>query len=204
MLKKLTLIIAAVTATASLFAQGTVNFNTLNIGARVYDGAVDANGGTAGALVGNAGGAQLYAALGAGAADSALQAIGSRVNFRAGDNAGYTQVAGKNKWGETVSAAVKVPGTLDEDGKRAATIQMRAWDAAFDNYDAAVKGKGKSGFSKSIVVTVGFPPGTPPDLVGADKKGFPSFGIIPAVPEPSTIALSVLGVGALLALRRRK
>lgn len=199
MLKKLTLILAAVTACASLFGQGAVNFNTQVVGtlARVYDVGVVGTGTTNGALLGLNFGAQLYGAAGDLADDSTLRGLGTRVNFRGGIQAGYVMVTGTNKWGETINPSVKVPGTVDADGSRLATLQLRAWDASFDTYEAALQGVGKSGKSNLIKVNTAFPPNTPPNLAGLQ-----GFSLV--VPEPSTIALSVLGVGALLALRRRK
>jgi len=199
MLKKLTLILAAVTACASLFGQGAVNFNTQVIGtaARVYDLGVVGAGTTNGALIGLNFGAQLYGVAGDTADDGTLRPIGTRVNFRGGIQAGYVMVTGNNKWGEAINPAVKVPGTVDQDGSRNATLQLRAWDSSFETYELALP-TGKTGKSNLIKVNTAFPPNTPPNLAGL--TGFS----LTIVPEPSTIALSVLGVGALLALRRRK
>jgi len=199
MLKKLTLILAAVTACASLFGQGAVNFNTQSIGsgARVYDVGIPMTGTTNGALIGLNYGAQLYGAAGDIADEGQLRGLGGRVNFRGGVNSGYVMVSGTNKWGEVINPVVKIPGTLDDAGNRLATLQLRAWDASFDTYEAASAASGKIGKSALLKVQTTFPPTAPANLLGLT-----SFNLI--VPEPSTIALSVLGVGALLALRRRK
>jgi hypothetical protein len=94
-----------------------------------------------------------------------------------------------------------------------AAIQVRVWNAAFATWDAAwaayqagdpTAKVGVNGWNGTGLPTTTF---TTPNLGGgavspANLVGLTSFQLY-AVPEPSTIALGVLGIGALL-LRRRK
>lgn len=78
-----------------------------------------------------------------------------------------------------------------------------AWKTSFGSYDAAQAAGGVDNFGYSSIFQNGtgnpnaVPPGAP-----AAMAGFTGLSL-QAVPEPSTIALGVLGVAALL-LRRRK
>jgi hypothetical protein len=73
-------------------------------------------------------------------------------------------------------------------------LVLKAWiGAAGSNFDTATE----RGFSNTISVTPGVPPAT-----GADLVGLQAFSMT-IIPEPSTIALGILGAAALL-LRRRK
>lgn len=91
-----------------------------------------------------------------------------------------------------------------------AYFQIRAWEAAFgSSYEQAVVaapvgGRGALAGTSNIgridtadPTTV--PPGVPPNTAFTLK----GFTLVP-VPEPSVIGLGVLGIGALLLLRRRK
>jgi hypothetical protein len=71
-------------------------------------------------------------------------------------------------------------------------LQVRAW---IGGAGSTYEGASEKGFSNTISVTPGVPPATPVELAGL--QGFTM------VPEPSTIALGLLGAAALL-LRRRK
>jgi hypothetical protein len=87
---------------------------------------------------------------------------------------------------------VTVPGIASGGS---APLRLRAWDSTFASYDAAVAGSGQFGQSDIANVALGGGLLPPTNLVGL--QGFVM------VPEPSTIALGVLGAAALL-LRRRK
>jgi len=96
------------------------------------------------------------------------------------------------------------------DASQRATFQMRVWDnkgGTITTWDQAVQeflaGRTALGYSPLFTVQqslggFGSPPGTPPNLVGLQ-----SFQLY-TVPEPSVIALGVLGAGCLFLLRRRK
>jgi len=91
-----------------------------------------------------------------------------------------------------------IPGLAD---KAQADLTMRAWVGAA-TYDAAtLKGEVKWSQATGGWATTSSPPGTPDSITLA----IPASGILigPAIPEPSTIALGLLGAAALL-IRRRK
>jgi len=76
------------------------------------------------------------------------------------------------------------------------TVQVRAWaTSAGANWESAVLGRGESNL---IQVTLGGGALPPANLVGLQ-----GFNVI-AVPEPSSIALGLLGLGAIVLFRRRK
>ena len=85
-------------------------------------------------------------------------------------------------------------------GANAATFQVRAWSGSSASYAAALTAPGalvgKSTLFQVTLGGVGSPPSLPASL------NMPGFTVAP-VPEPSVIALAVLGVAALL-FRRRK
>jgi len=175
-MKKLLIAIAAILVSASAFAQGTVAFNNRPPSG---DARVSRSDGT-----------------GAGA------------GYTAGLYAGNTLLTPTTTFRTTSAAAayfvtavdVAVPGS---PGGGSATLRMRAWETAAGSFDAA---KASSNFawgeSNEITVTgLGNPAGSPP-TPAAPLTGLQGFTVV-AVPEPSTIALGVLGAAALL-LRRRK
>jgi len=172
--------------TAGAMAQGTVNFVNVSTAASI-SAPVFAGDGTTKLGVGNW--AQLYAGP-AGTAPGSLVAVGVPVQFR--NNASTGLPLGSVNGG-TVDTLLA--------GGSSAVIQMRAWaGSAGASYEAALASGAGYGFSNPINVTLGNalaqPPTTPADLIN-----LASFSLV--VPEPSTIALGLLGAAALL-LRRRK
>jgi len=111
-----------------------------------------------------------------GTAATALTALNPSTTFRTSSAAAQGYVNG---------VVVDVPGVAP--GLKA-TLQMRVFDSSNVNV-------GQSG---PITITLGG--GTLPP---ANLEGLQAFTVTPIVPEPSTIVLAALGVGALL-LRRRK
>lgn len=83
--------------------------------------------------------------------------------------------------------------------------QIRAWDGSFASYELAVAGSGKAGASDVVTgVQFGGPdPASGPALTAPNVNGFQSFSLT-VVPEPGTITLGLLGLGGLIASRRRK
>jgi len=85
-------------------------------------------------------------------------------------------------------------------------VQVRAWSAAFATYEAAYDAglAGQSvlvGASNVMLIKPAVAPAPIPSILGS---GFAGFSVSP-VPEPSMIALSLLGgLGAMVLLRRRK
>jgi hypothetical protein len=120
-----------------------------------------------------------------GAADSALIALGSPASFFSGGLSGYFD--GGN---------VAIPGFAS--GTQA-QLQVRAWNNAggtLTSFDSALV-RGSSASFVSQALGVASDPSTYPVMTGLT-----SFQLA-AVPEPTTIALGVLGGLGLLARRRR-
>lgn len=177
-MKKLLLVASLLVATTAAMAQGTLNFNT-----RVLADGIDAKGFAEDGvtpLEGDAYKAQLYTGV---AADS-LTAVGSPISFRTGSAAGWLN-------GSEVVTSIPL--------NSAGFAQIKAWRAAdgatFEEASGAPGGL--FGMSNVIPVTTGGG-GNPPALAG-NLIGIQAFSLIP---EPSTIALGLLGAAALL-LRRR-
>jgi hypothetical protein len=124
-------------------------------------------------------GADYWAQAYVGTSLDSLAPVGSPVNFRTGSNAGYI-----------VSQVVTTPFP----GGTTVFVEMRAWEAGVNSYEAAIAGGKLYGKSDPIQLTVAEAPNPPPDMIGLK-----SFSL---VPEPSTMALGLLGAAALL-LRRR-
>jgi hypothetical protein len=178
-------------AAAITFAhgQGTVLFqNVTPVNAPVYDeGGV--RPGTDGRLAGSAFRAQLWA----GPAGGQLQAIGATANFLTGSPGAGFFIGG--------SRAITTVA-----GGGVASIQVRAWrvtdgPSTANTWDEAVaRGRGL-GQSTIFTVTTGNPGGDPP-TTPVQLTGLTSFNL---VPEPSTIALGIIGgLGTLMLIRRRK
>ena len=104
------------------------------------------------------------------------------------------------------SDGVAVPGVA---AGADATVQVAVWDAGTyaSLADAQASGAGDAwGISSEFTVTLGSPAtdGPPPSpAVPANMVNFTSFSLMPVIPEPTTIALGLMGLG-LVALRARK
>jgi len=195
-MKKLFSLVALTLASFGALAQGTINFaNAAGGGLNAPD--FDTDGTTK--LAGAGFIAQLYAGA-VGTAWDSLTALTPTAVFATGLNAGYF-----------FGGSVVVTGV---PGGSAAAAQVRVWNSAFATWDAAwaayqagnptakvgVSGWNGTGLPTTTLTT---PPLRSPG-VGLDPNlvGLTSFHLY-SVPEPSTIALGVLGAAALL-LRRRK
>jgi hypothetical protein len=192
-MKKALIMAAAMLATVSAFAQGTVNFSNLgsNGVAAVFNSLTGAN-----AIAGSTFNVQLYYLPDNGnPATDPFMPLGLNVGLSA---AGF--FVGGNR-----TAPVTPPGAF-------AYFQVRAWETAFGtSYESAlnanpVGGRGAlTGKSNIVRVDTGdpttIPPGTAGNLVAA---GLQRIELTPIIPEPSVIGLGLLGAGALLLLRRRK
>lgn len=185
-----TLILVGMIAALPAFGQGRITFANTATGTGVAGGSPVTDVGGVTRLTGATFWAQLYAAAGAGVAEGSLVAIGTPTNFRTGAGAGFVPAG---------IVAVLTPGTPGT----AATVQMRAWEgAAGSTYEATLAGGGKVGTSLGTInVTLGGPdPGGGVPFLDPFMIGMQPFSL---VPEPSTIALGLLGAAALL-IRRRK
>lgn len=189
LMKKLSLVVAFIMAGVVGFAQGTVNFS--NTGSAIGGtGApvTDVDGTTR--LAGTGFLAQLYA----GPDAASLVAVPGVAVFRTGAGAGFVNAVYGTFTDSSRAVGNVAPGAN-------ATIVMRAWDAAAGaTYEAALGAGGKVGSSTPFTVALGGA-GSPPSLP-ANLVGLTSFSLS-VIPEPSTIALGLLGLAA-LALRRRK
>jgi len=162
----------------SALAQGQFQFGNRDpLGTPPIDAPVKNSDGTL--LEGAAFLAQAYVKLPSEGVD-AYKPVGSAVAFRNAPRAGYITT-------ETVTTAYAKNTLIN--------VQMRAWEASGgNNFEAAMASGKKYGQSEAIQLTVRTAPDVPEAMAGL--QGFS------LVPEPSTLALGVLGVAALL-LRRR-
>lgn len=119
--------------------------------------------------------------------------------------------------GNVATVGVPVTGVFSGGGRTTgpataggamAQFQVRAWELAYGTtYEAAIAAANmngrptKRGISNTITIATGNPSGTPP-TTPTSLTGLTGFTV--DVPEPSVIALGVIGAGALLLLRRRK
>lgn len=177
-----TLLVAAALGFVAVgaMAQGQFTFGNKNLTTTpVIDAKVLDN--TGAGLAGTAFWTQAYVKL-ATDPDSSYAPVGSAVNFRTGNNAGYI-----------------VPTVLTTSfaGGTSVSVQMRAWEASGGNsYEAALAAGKLAGVSAPVTLAVTVAPAAPADMLGLQ-----SFSLS-AIPEPSTFALGALGAAALL-LRRR-
>ena len=201
-MKKLIAVAILGLTAVSGWAQGTVDFRNGGItfptaaDRKVYLGSIGNTipGATGPGLVGTTWVAGLWYLAGAdrGAQiGSAAQAGGRTFNFRALT----TTVPGAWVAPAGVSPIFTFP---DVAVGGSATLQVRVWDSAkFNSYDAAVAG-GEFGASAPFNYTVPAAGSTP------DKYYMDNLRAFAVVPEPSTIALGLIGAASLLFLRRRK
>jgi hypothetical protein len=174
-MKKLLVTLAVALLSASAFAQnlGTVNMQNNNLTA--------ADGSTYNApITGDttSATAQLFVQSGGN-----LTALTPTTTFRQSPAAAKPFLS---------AVVLDVPGTTPGGS---ATFVLRAWVGA-DFASAAQKGES----APFTVAGLGGTPASGPPLTPPNLNGLQSF---PIVPEPSTIALGVLGAAALL-IRRRK
>ena len=176
-MKKLLVTLAAVLVSASTFAQGTIFFNNRTSAGDVRVFAPDgvSGAGTLGTV-----NAQLFLQPAGG---GSLVPLTPATTFRTGAAASFFV----NPLDVTVPGFA--PGT-------SATVVFRAWQGA-DYASATIRGESAPW---TIAALGGVNPGTGAIVPTPDLAGLVSFTL---VPEPSTIALGVLGAAALL-YRRRK
>lgn len=180
-MKNLILVSAVLAGTIGAMAQGTINFNN-RVTAVGLDQPVTYNGAK---LDGAAYLGQLYV----GATAGSLAPVGVAVEFRGGAAAGYIN-------GGTVTLTGVAAGST-------VFAEVRAWEASGGNtYELAVT-KAAAGKSETFqIVGLGGPVAGQPDAFPANMTNFKSFSLV-AIPEPSTVALGLLGAVSLLAFRRK-
>lgn len=172
---------AGLLASASLFAQGTFNFNNLS-GTRPKVFGVDGTTPLAGAnylidiLVKNPTSGNYEGVQKSGAAFTGVAPL-------TGSNAGLFS-------GGVLTIPFVAPGAT-------ADVRVRAWDITSGaSYDSATI-RGNVEFSIANLGGGGQPPAVPVSMAN-----FASFSIA-VIPEPSTYALAALGLGGLLLFRRK-
>lgn len=183
--------------------QGTVNFGNIGAPARITIGATGAN-----APVGTTFLVGLYFAPISVTAEGQFMLLPAAGGLPGAGGIG--PAAGLINLGTRTAL-----GTTDINGVPAAGgfghFQVRVWESAFGITYEAAAGRGLSGTSGILRVDTGdpttVPPGTPASLIAANVvvvsgRAF-SQGII-LVPEPSTYALGLLGLGLVALLRRRR
>jgi len=188
-MKKILSLIIALGTVAAVHAQGTFNGNTSNsdpngtgAGGSIYDSSInDATTPTGKAYASGSGyHAQYYAALQSGGAQSAQGSVGP---IGTGATIGYF-----------------MPGTVTTSfaAGTAVTVQLKAWKGAASSYENAVSANALVGTSGFINLTLN--PSTTP---GPNITTMGNIILTQAGPEPATIALGLMGAGALF-IRRRK
>jgi len=178
-MKKLLAAITCALITISTYGQGTVNFaNTAATLIKLPDGVT-------GATVGQYTVELLYSAT----APANINAMSL------GANTGIAPAPGRFLGGTYTTPNTTAPGAT-------AWFAVEAWQNSFASYAAAVAGGGIYGQSSIFSLATGGAgsPASPATALTA-PGGFTGFTM--TVPEPSTIALGLLG-GAALLFRRRK
>lgn len=184
------LLLVGILSALPALGQGTLTFLNTATGTGVTGGSPVTDGVGGARLAGTGFWTQLYSSTTQG---GTYTAIGTPVNFRTGAAAGFVNVS-------TVAVPGSAPGS-------SAWIQMRAWEgAAGSSFESVSAVSGKVGSSLAISVgplggpdPAGGTPFTAPNLTGL--QGFAIVGGV--IPEPSTVALGLLGAAGLL-IRRRK
>jgi len=134
-------------------------------------------------------GTAYLAQLWAGPNADSLDPIGEAVPFRTGAGAGFVASQSPARSIPTV-----LPGAV-------ASVQIRVWESQYGtSWRPELEGwaAGRSGIWQVKTGGEGEPPSLPQPLTGMQ-----SFALYILIPEPSSLALSGLGLGALLLFRRR-
>jgi hypothetical protein len=180
-IKILAIAISCIGLTSAAFAQGQINFFTFNSTTSL--GQVFS---TAGVPAGGTYVGQLYGGLTSDR--TTFTAVGTPSAFAS--NSGYIN-----------SGIVNVAGTF---GGQTFFYELRVWDSALAS-SLETQATGRGGISPNVASLVlgGTPNGGGTPVPVSNANGFNTFTLAP-VPEPSTIALGILGAGSLLFLRRKK
>jgi hypothetical protein len=192
-MKKVTLIAASLLAALNIYAQGDVVFDNLFSPTGVHNlfrgGDVET---TDGVVV------QLYASM--TGADGTFMPVPNSIGQVGVIFPGYFEVG-----------TVRIPNTIIGPGA-GAFLEVRAWETAYGQTFEEATAAGPMGAENRValrgisprfmVPATGNPNASPPGTPVPLGDMIPEFGV--NVPEPSVIALGLIGAGALLVLRRRK
>ncbi|MBL9135904.1 MAG: hypothetical protein JNK85_08555 [Verrucomicrobiales bacterium] len=164
---------------AQVGAQGVVNFST-RAGATVNAPVTYLGDNTLadGRFLG-----QLYA----GALNGPLSAVGSPTPFRSDAGKGYITAGGN----------VEVPGVLPGETAR---VKLVAWAGSLGDTYLEALGRNVCGVGESPVITIQLGGGTLPPAALAGLSG---FVISLGCPEPSPLAIGLIGAGLLWTCRRQ-
>jgi hypothetical protein len=207
-MKKALFVLAAISMGASAFAQGTIVFANRNVGTASGTGGGNGNGtynipiwefqktGTGPAGLAAGGVTVGLFAPGANDASTPLATTLLRTDALPSLNASFFA---------TGSQTVTIPSS---DAGTTPTLVVRAWQGAGPFAAARDAGRQYGDWSFTTRPLGGTPAGgglpiTPPGMTGWGPEDGTGLTLT-VVPEPSTIALGALGLGALIALRRRK
>jgi hypothetical protein len=223
-MKKALLAIAAMAVSASVFAQssdGTLVFKSLGVqnaaGTGTYNVPIFASNGDNiqnGVAVGYTGNTtQGNSAVGGGSLPSGVT-IGLFLSSNLASPIATGQLGTANAGvqpyiitpapAQTISVPGQPPGATP-------SLTIRAWQTS-DGSFAASQARNGGQWGEWVITSKplgGTPAGggtpiTPPTLTGWGAETGTGFELNQTVPEPTTIALSVLGIGALVLARRRK
>jgi hypothetical protein len=226
MKKSITGVVALLAGAFVAHSQGTVSFANYNNGSGSYSyvslaggaklgGATGATSSTAVADNGNGNfwTAAVYGGAGTGDAASSLVALNQANGTPATATFADNSAGNPGEWYGSEIAVV--PGTQSGTGglglPNSATIQVYAWYNAggtINSYNAAVAAGVPAGFSSTAnILNLGGQPASgpanfAPSITGAAGVG--NFTVSSSVPEPSTIALGVMGASAFLMRLRKK
>ena len=190
-MKKLLLLSVLALASLTAYSQGTINFASAGAGVNAPATNKTASSGGPGPVYLRAGGAGFLAQLYVGPANTAAALLttngvsGAPAPFLTGAQAGYFA-------GGVRTLAGIVGGTT-------VTFQVRAWNSTFASWELAPDTERSS---RTLVPTIQITVVEPPTPAG-NLIGLAAFDI-GGVPEPSSIALGLLGLGAVALFRRRK
>ena len=181
-MKKLILTVALGIACVSAFAQGQLNFANFGAGANapIYDSDTTTK------LAGSTWQADLYWAPGTVTDSNMLNPLGAPANFA---SSGYCLGGSRTITGQAGGTTI--------------TGQVRVWNTANGSTwgNAATTPGAHVGESGLFSIALTAPPATPNTLTGMASF---NLRVVPAIPEPSVLALAGIGLAGMLIFRNRK